>query len=113
MRILKGSMKRESVKVPIDMDQSTKAGPSEQVALTDDTGSLREITTGKQGFWKEFTLRDTSKTNTLSNNGNQIPNAPVIDLILNNARKRTCLSKHTCAPTAACQPGISLKPFIV
>ena len=79
-------MKRESGKVPLDMDQATKAGPREQVALADDTGRLREITTGKQGFWKEFTFCDTYKNNTLSNNGNQLPNAPVVDLILNNAR---------------------------
>ena len=55
-RIWQGSMKRESGKVPLNMDQETKAGPREQVALADDTGRLREITTGKQGVWKEFTI---------------------------------------------------------
>ena len=64
---------------------------------------LRDITTGKQGFWKESTCRDTSNANTLSNYSNQLPNTTVFDLILNNARKRTCFPKHTCAPLAACQ----------
>ena len=66
-------MKREPGKVPIDMDQVTKEGPREQFALADDT-------------------------NTLSNDRNQLPNAPVIDLNLNKARKRTYFSKYACAP---------------
>ena len=40
-------MKRESGKVPIDMDQATKEGPRKQVALEDDTDRIRGITTGK------------------------------------------------------------------
>ena len=95
-------MKRESGKIPLDMDQATKAGPREQVALADDTGRLREITACKQGVWKEFTVCDTSKDNTLNKDCNQLPNALVIDLTLSNARTKKCLSKHTCAPTAAC-----------
>ena len=106
-------MKRESVKIPLDTDQATKAGPIEQVALTDDTGWLREITACKQGVWKEFTVRDTSKYNTLSNDCNQLPNAVVTDLSLGNARKKKCLSKYTCAPTAVCQQGRFLKPVIM
>jgi len=95
------------------MDQATKVGPREPVALADDIRRLREITTGKQGVWKEFTFCDTSKNNTLSNDCNQLPNDPVIELILNNSRKRKCFSKHTCAPTAACQPVRFLKPVVM
>jgi hypothetical protein len=46
-RIRQGSMKRESGKIPLDMNQATKVGPREQVALVDDTGRLREITACK------------------------------------------------------------------
>ena len=88
-------MKRESGKIPLDMDQATKAGPREQVALADDTGRLREITACKQGVWKEFTVCDTSKENTPSNNCNQLPNTLLIILTLRNTSTQKCLSKHT------------------
>jgi len=88
-------MKRESGKIPLDMGQATKAGPREQVALADDTERLRETTACKQGVWKEFTVRDTSKDNTTSNNCNQLPNTLLIDLTLSNVRTQKCLSKHT------------------
>ena len=88
-------MKRESGKIPLDMGQATKAGPREQVALTDDTGRLREITTCKQGVWKVFTVRDTSKDNTLSIDCNQLSNTLFIDLTLSNASTKKCLSKCT------------------
>ena len=94
-RIRRASMKRESGKIPLYMVQATKAGPREQVALADNTRRLREITACKQGVWKEFTVCDTSKDNTPSNNCNQRPNTLLIDLTLSDARTQKCLSKHT------------------
>ena len=88
-------MKGETCKIPLDMGQATMADPREQVALVDNTRSLREITACKQGVWKEFTVRDTSKDNTPSNNCNQLPNTLLIDLTLSDARTQECLSEHT------------------